>query len=118
MSYAGVRASVYILAAMMISSCTFSQKLSPEDIRLNQAQGNRIVQAISHYQRDHNQLPTTLDLLIPTYLTSLPRPFAGDDFSYHLTSLDGYYLCFQQINGCCYNARLAFWDCSPGGAEN
>jgi hypothetical protein len=100
------------LLVLSLSSC-----LSKDDeIKVNQERGNKIVQAINDYQREQGQFPKQLDLLVPNYLSEIPKTISGYDFEYGLDDLDGYYLGFdiQRGNGCGYAPRFQVWDCTGG----
>ncbi len=98
--------------------CAVACRSAQEEINLNIERGNPIVGAIDKYKQDHRELPKELQALLPTYLPSLPKTIREQDFAYKLDELEGYYLCFDvpasTKSGCCYNARLAFWDCGFG----
>lgn len=98
------------LLVLLISACASTV----DELRANQEQGRKIVQAINQYAQDHSQLPEHLDGLTPNYLSTIPKTVAGRDFTYTLSSLDGYLLCFEDGGKCCYLQRHKLWDCSPG----
>lgn len=114
------------ISKIVISLCGFlvlcatacTSMSAQEEINKNIERGNPIVRAIDKYKQDHGDLPKELPILVPAYLPGLPRTIRDQDFVYKLDELEGYYLCFdvptKRNFGCCYNARLAFWDCGFG----
>ena len=89
-----------------------------EEIATNRERGSAIVQAITKYVQDRGQLPEKLEVLVPSYLSKIPKTTRESDFAYRMDDLQGYYLCFdvptKRNLGCCYNHGLDFWDCGFG----
>jgi hypothetical protein len=75
--------------------------------------GDFIVECILAYHQDHGAYPETLSDLVPTYVTSIPRPVAGNDKWDYLRSADGslFTLCFGE-NKDMY--PCAWWDSAKG----
>lgn len=102
------------LLVLTTSACT-----TPSDeIRANQERASEIIKAINSYEQEHGQFPVQLDVLVPTYLSQMPKTITDHDFIYSRHNLDGYYLSFyvksKQNLGCSYIYRLENWDCSFG----
>lgn len=102
------------LFILITSACT-----TPSDeIRANQERASEIIKAINSYEQDYGQFPEQLDVLVPKYLSQLPKTIMGEMFTYSPDHLDGYYLIFDVVSkqnlGCRYIYRLQGWDCSYG----
>ncbi len=82
---------------------------------------HQILVALEAYEADRGGYPKRLELLLPTYLSSIPPTSSGSEFEYERDDRydEGYYLCFDTTgyidNRCCFHRRLCIWDCSPGG---
>jgi len=107
------RISVIVLTIIILISCT------DYDSRRDQEIGNSIISAITAYRNDHKALPSTLNDLIPKYISEIPSTSSGGEFRYILSPVDGgYNLCFSgprtKHSGCCYLPRFNLWDCTEG----
>ncbi len=96
---------------------TIAACLSPdEEIRINQERGNKIVKVLEDYNRDYGQFPENLELLVPAYLSEIPRTVTNNEFIYGVGGLDGYYFGFDVTTrptlGCGYSYRREKWECS------
>jgi hypothetical protein len=94
---------IFILLA---SACTSRT----DKIKLNQARGNEIVQALNEYKQTSGQFPETLNALTPSYLSKIPKTVEGDDFEYELlTGGRPFFLGFY-VDG----KPACIWDCTQG----
>ena len=112
-----IRTIVLLLITIFFLVTSTWRCKGPIDARpANQERSEPIIQAIKSYEQDHGQFPEELGVLVPTYLTAIPRTTTGDEFRYRLHKVDGYYLCFylSRSSGCCYYQRLDVWDCTSG----
>ena len=107
--------------SLFVPACELSRDEKNDIMKANQKQASGIIEAIAIYEQDYGQLPERLDVLVPKYLSEIPKTTMGQDFDYSLNDLDGYYLCFYSARtenwGCCYYHRLERWDCSYGYGE-
>ena len=106
----------------IIPGCTNASRV--EELKINQAQAQPIIEAIDKYIHDYGRAPERLGVLVPNYLFELPVSTRNAKFEYHNRfDIDIYMLCFVQRDwrgrnfGCCYLKRFEDWDCSAGGAE-
>jgi len=116
------KASLFLFI-MIISLIPSGCRNDFDDNKENQAIGNFIIAALDDYQEQNNgEYPSSLDDLVPNYLTSLPETVRGEEFEYFPDKLEGYYLCFGPWSndkyGCCYNkwfdSQFDSWDCTDG----
>lgn len=99
-----------------------TQSAVEQEINDGIARGNQIVQAIESYHNSQGQYPSTLDALIPAYLSGIPLTETDRPFFYRL--FDGsspmasevYWLAFRLDSRdhvtCTYLRRLDYWDCN------
>ena len=83
--------------------------------------GNRIVKAIETYHNATGQYPSTLNDMVPKYLSDIPITTTGQAFFYRLfdpnspLAQEVYWVSFRAINqdhvACTYYRRLDYWDC-------
>ena len=112
-----VKRNLLLLNCFIILAITAC--LSPdEEIRINQERGNKIIEVLEDYNRDHGQFPKNLELLVPDYLSEIPKTITDKEFIYGLGGLDGYYFGFDVTSrptlGCGYSYRWKKWECSYG----
>lgn len=113
----GIKRSFVLLCLLYI--VTVSACLSAEEeAKASQEVGNKIVKALEMYNQDYGQYPENLEMLVPQYLSEVPKTSTGDDFFYKLRNLDGYYLGFELFShstkGCGYLYNYQMWECSYG----
>lgn len=88
----------------------------------NFTQGNKIVAAISAFQKKYDSPPAALGALVPEYLSTIPNTYSGADFIYAPFDEDTYgewSLTFDVSSdgsGCTYISHFQFWDCWPSMA--
>jgi hypothetical protein len=108
-------AFICLVLAVLVLPCGCQQQTAT--IEGEEERANSIVQAITQYKEDYNQYPEQLAVLMPDYLSSIPKTMVGKDYTYIVSEVDGYLLCFDapksQAN-CCYLPRFEKWDCSFG----
>ncbi len=112
------RYSVLIIVLILLFGVSGCQN-DVNDNRDNQVVAQPIIIALNEYQQQNNdEYPQDLNDLVPDYLTALPKTIRGEEFQYYPDENEGYYLCFgigtKGKYGCCYNQRLASWDCTNG----
>lgn len=109
---------ILIFCAIDLLCCSCRAYNEKDEITLNQAQGQGVIQAIEDYRMQKGSLPQDLNALVPDYLTELPQTIYQEPFSYYRESARQYYLCFEvtaeKNMGCCYSSRLTSWDCGFG----
>ncbi|WP_420629195.1 hypothetical protein [Candidatus Leptofilum sp.] len=95
----------------ILSSC----RSSGSEVQENKQRGDTIIQAITAYEQDHDQLPGQLDDLVPIYLADIPKTVSDDDFLYGVNGIDGFLLSFdlqsRDRSYCSYIYRFQSWDC-------
>jgi len=77
-----VRSGCGLLAAaaglIALAGCTGVEDWSPASVAETQLRGDRIAAALNNYRQDEGEYPTSLDALVPTYLSEVPPPTAGN----------------------------------------
>lgn len=66
------------LLAMVVLVVQSADEWSALRIYSSKRTGNRIIDSLDAYERDHGAYPATLNELVPQYLSELPPPMAGD----------------------------------------
>ena len=99
---------------LSISAC-----MSVDDqIESNKERASQIIQAIDAYAQEHGQFPEQLDVLVPEYITEIPKTVQDWDFSYRVLMSGHYELGFDLASipdkGCGYASKYEEWECSPG----
>ncbi len=101
-----------LLAACDGTNARIDEKADKETARA-------LINAINQYRENRGQFPTSLDLLVPEYLSALPQTTRKKDYTYRAfhdsDRGDDYELCFADENerqdyGCCY---MYFFDNPP-----
>lgn len=92
-----------------------------QEIKSGIERGNRIVKAVETYHNATGQYPSTLNDLVPKYLSDIPITTTGQAFFYRLfdpnspLAQEVYWVSFRAINqdhvACTYYRRLDYWDC-------
>lgn len=111
------RAVLVTLCCLILLTSSCSRMIEADVINGNIERGNTVVEAIKHYQEDHGSLPEQLDILLPDYLSEIPKTITGGSYTFTLSYIDIYMLCFDVPGahpGCCYLHRHEAWDCSYG----
>ena len=93
---------------------------SAEKIQANQKIGNTIVSALYEYEQKNGQFPEQLEILVPDYLSEIPKTVDGYNFSYGiLDSEDKFFVgfrirvSFEKQPGCSYMPRFDLWEYWP-----
>lgn len=108
-----------ILGFFVLSGCG-SQRMSTEQLHETMKSGDQIVAAVRSYRSDQLALPSSLDMLSPKYIKSLPPTGFGEAYTLFTDVTGGFLLCFDYQRGvkrgaCCFIDRVGIWDCSPPG---
>lgn len=102
---------------LCVTACGIDSKAN-EEIKNNEGRAVEIINALARFEQEHSRFPDHLGLLVPTYLAQIPTTVSGQNFTYVLDTLEGYYLIFYLESdatlACGYNQRLKGWDCSRG----
>jgi hypothetical protein len=66
----------------VITGCSRSQIDAPEDRSLNEAVARKLYDPLNQYFEANKTYPESLSLLIPSYISELPKTVAGHEFQY------------------------------------
>ena len=86
--------------------------------RQGQEKAVSLLMALEQYKTDTGQYPSSLELLIPTYLPTIPQPASGWQYQYQsLESGEEFILSFaigKSMDGdyCEYTSITKHWQCS------
>lgn len=80
----------------------------------SRAIGDKIIEAIGQYRRINGRYPVTLEALIPSYLTYIEPPTAGDQqWRYELFDNGGSFILSFAIHSgypkCYYSSKVGAW---------
>ena len=100
---------LFALIVMALGSCG-KLSISEEEITLNKARGQLLIDAIEMYRIAEGKPPAQLRDLVPTYLQKTPTTTMGPEFGYH-TVENTYSLEFGGGKGCVYVASITYWTC-------
>ena len=100
---------LFALMIVVLGSCG-KLRISEEEITLNKARGQLIIDAIEQHRIAEGKPPATLQDLVPTYLQQVPTTTMGPDFTYYVDENE-YSLVFGGTKGCSYSSDTRFWFC-------
>jgi hypothetical protein len=89
-----------------------------EFINTNEEIAIAIISAIESYWQDNQEMPESLDALVPSFISDVPVTTSGDSFFYKKVNQDKYILAFKVVSekglSCTYLNQDKIWDCSFG----
>ena len=104
------RRLLFALIVALLGSCG-KFTISEEEITLNKARGQLLIDALEQYRVAEGKPPAQLQELVPTYLQEVPTTTMGPEFIYH-TIENSYSLEFGGDVGCFYSSNVYHWSCS------
>lgn len=78
--YLGYTAGSIVLCFLMGVPLLVSKNNTKQCNQLNQEEINGIVKSLNTYRTEHGDYPEELDMLVPTYLSSLPVPHCFENY--------------------------------------
>lgn len=97
-----------LMLALLVSCISY-----PDIVRINQARGTTIINALYQFRQVHGVFPGRLSELIPAYLDRIPTDIRSQDFLYTTDAVDGFRLSFviDSHRACGFTDQYKKWDC-------
>ena len=103
------RRLLFALIVVLLGSCG-KLTISEEEITLNKARGQLLIDAIEMYRIAEGKPPAQLRDLVPTYLQEIPTTTMEPAFTYNIIDHE-YTLEFGGGKGCYYPSDVDRWSC-------